>query len=131
MHDPSKIILAAVAFVSTARVATAAPALGFGNYTRPDNQTFAIQIYRTCAQDSQCAFGSFCDNPAGRCTLGCRADSYCAHDQRCQDGGCVMMTTETACRQNDDLCKVNTDCCSGKCRRELIIFGSLRCVPAK
>ncbi|KAL3460711.1 hypothetical protein BJX64DRAFT_262433 [Aspergillus heterothallicus] len=132
MKYPSKLIFAAVTFVSAAGVVTATPALGYGNQTRPDNQTFVIQPYRPCTQDSQCSTGSFCNTLAGRCTLGCRVNSHCAHDQHCQGGGCVMMMiTETACRQNDDLCKVNTDCCSGRCRRELIVFGSLRCVPVK
>ncbi|CEN62222.1 hypothetical protein ASPCAL08860 [Aspergillus calidoustus] len=84
MQYPSKIAIAAVAFASAIGVVTAAPAIGFNN-TGFDNETFVIQPYMTCIQDSQCGFGSFCDTPAGRCTLGCRADFHCAHDHRCQD----------------------------------------------
>ncbi|KAL2872064.1 uncharacterized protein BJX67DRAFT_98172 [Aspergillus lucknowensis] len=81
MRSPSKIGLAVLAFVSAVRVATAAPALGFGNHTDINNQTFVILPHGTCTQDSQCEVGSFCDLPTGKCSSGCRADLHCAQGQ--------------------------------------------------
>ncbi|KAL4916269.1 hypothetical protein BDW62DRAFT_186818 [Aspergillus aurantiobrunneus] len=83
-----------------------------------------------CFHDAQCGTGSFCNSTDLFCSMGCRGDISCARSQQCEAGQCISMGGAW-CRKDNSSCVSNGDCCSGKRRREHIIFGQVDCVPAR
>ncbi|KAL4809617.1 hypothetical protein BDV18DRAFT_157366 [Aspergillus unguis] len=130
MHCYSTIVLAALTLLSSTRTATAAPVIGMGLGSPQNNETMSIlSDTSSCSTDEQCPPGSFCDltDKGGSCVPVDLMDATTLVESTD-----VITSADTAmCRKDGDQCIHWRDCCSERCRRELVLFGKMRCLPQK
>jgi hypothetical protein len=81
---------------------------------------------------TRCAVGLSCDMTTLRCTdERCSGGKYCNEDSECPKGLLCIDSRCGALREPSEVCGVDTDCTSGRCRPDDVVGGRCAAMPGE